>query len=110
MADGTVRLARPTSQWFTTGAEYYRDEFGVAGDAAGDLGVDRAAQRQRGRPDKALQHRQAHRYYDLGALSALRGQIAAAQGPLGEFYEGVGVALYRGAQVDLDIGAGSWRG
>ena len=37
----------PDVQWLTAGAQHHRNHLRVAGDAAGDVGVDRAAEGQR---------------------------------------------------------------
>ncbi|MDT7711833.1 MAG: hypothetical protein QOG46_522 [Pseudonocardiales bacterium] len=60
--------------------------------------------------DPALEYGQADGDHDLGALPALRGEIAFAQCARREFDQGIGVAVRRGAQVDFGVGARARRG
>lgn len=60
-------------QWLAPGTEHHRDDLRVAGDAAGDVGVDRATQGQRSRPDPTLEHGQVHGDHDLRAFPTFGG-------------------------------------
>jgi hypothetical protein len=66
-------------QRFTPGAQYHRDDFRIAGESAGDVGVDGAAEGQVGSANPALQDGQADGDHDLGAFPTLGGESAVAE-------------------------------
>jgi hypothetical protein len=94
----------PDIQGLTAGTQHNRNDPRITRDAAGDVGVDRTAERQRRRTDPTLEFGQADGDHDLGSFPTFGGQVTGLQRSLSKVDQGVGVALGGGAQVDLGVG------